>query len=813
MPTNSLSQASTRPIGKVAAPKPRATAAAPKKRRVVRRRGRARGELDSDEEIEREAVTDSDSNDDDLSSLDSATDDSDTEPASEDVPQDRTHLPTPRNSKSPETVVKDEEAHVIGEVPSFFAPTGDWSEMVADEKTHGPANLPVIDFTDFAGQSAPLNLPTKKPKKHNKSKRASDVRATPAESAPKAIEHVQEPNAVEPPEYSVPKPANRSSSQSARQAYQHKLETDPSFVPTIGNFWGHDDRLIDTELRSLSGWWRGRSRGRSRGFGMRGRGGFTGQQLRPGQGSDEANAMKPEDVPPIERAWTHDGFEDMKRKEEQRRAELQAARNQQASPKRGGHSGRGGRGRGFMRSGVPSRATPYNATSQLMPGRIRFAMKPEFIWTKQHEVFLYFDPDLKPRPGHGPGYRVTIPGRQPIIVRTPFKPRVPPQASTSKAVSEGCEIHDRHFPVRLPKRAGKEREVAVEDRPGETPLEEVFTVRPQLVSAEPLPLPVQPSSLAAVPITATEVVAQSEVRIEALPEQVIRSQLEQLSMEPQAPDPARQAKTEEAVLRRPTAEVSHDVDEASSAERPSLAPLQTVFTPPPPPPQPLSQHSPAYGSPYNYQLQLPPGVALNQHGLPYEVATGHPVYLQPPPMYNSRPLMPSHYTPGMSFVPRHMHHPSAVSPDFLAQQPSHTPPMNGFIDPATGTPIFAFPRQTSRIEIRAPTAEDSGSTKSKSAPRVSSGLRSTAPTFQPSQAPSSSENSYYHQPGSTEPGSFDGMIGHPTEDMNQAAMMMYPSYQQPYYYPEPYGYPQYMDMSGQYDLYNMDQQPQGTVYY
>jgi hypothetical protein len=26
----------------------------------------------------------------------------------------------------------------------------------------------------------------------------------------------------------------------------------------VGEFWGHDDRLLDKDLRSLSGWWRGR---------------------------------------------------------------------------------------------------------------------------------------------------------------------------------------------------------------------------------------------------------------------------------------------------------------------------------------------------------------------------------------------------------------------------------------------------------------------------------------------------------------------------------------------------------------------------
>ncbi|KAF9567372.1 hypothetical protein CPC08DRAFT_19747 [Agrocybe pediades] len=810
MSSNTLSQTSTRTNGKVAAPEPRAPAAAPKKRRVVRRRGRARGELDSDDEIEREIASDSDSIDDDTSSIDSATDDSDTEPASEDAPQDRAHLPTPRNSKSPETVLKDDEVNVIEGVPSFFAPTGDWSQMVADEKAHGPADLPVIDFTDFGNQAASLTVPTKKPKKSTKSKRNSDARTTGNDSTPKEVAKVDEPATSEPTAPPASRPLNRFSSQSARQAYQHKLETDPSFVPTIGNFWGHDDRLIDSEFRSLSGWWRGRGRGRGRGFAMRGRGGFQGRQAVPGSGGNDNNAVKPEDIPPIERAWTHDGFEDMRRKEEQRRAEAQAARNHQASPKRGTFLSRGGRGKGIpTRGGFTSTSTPHSSASLMGSGRVRFVMKPELVWTKQHEAFLYFDTGLKPRPGQGAGFRVAIPGHEPVVIRTPYKARVLPQASTSKAASDGSEGGEKHFAVRLPKRSGKEREAVPEENPEETPLEEVFTVRPQLVSVEPLPLP-QPT----IPIaTALPEVAQpAEVRIEALPEQVIRSQLENLSMEPQVSDPERQAKTEEAVLRRPNVEGPNESGETLTAEKPALAPIQTVFTPPPPPQPAMAQQSPAYGSPYNYHMALPPGVALNQHGLPFEVATGHPVYLQPPPMYNPRPMMPSHYSSGMPFVPRHMHHPSTASPDFLVQAPPHTPPVNGFIDPATGTPIFSFPRQTSRIEIRAPTAEDSGKGKSTSTPRVSSNLRTTAPTFQPSRAPESSDTSYYQQSETNESASYDAMNGQPVEDVSQPGMMMYPAYQQPYYYPEPY-YPQYMDMTGQYEMYNMDQPPQGTVYY
>ncbi|KAH9482499.1 hypothetical protein JR316_0004599 [Psilocybe cubensis] len=812
-----------RAVSKVTSLKPRAptTAAPPKKRRVVRRRGRGRGDLDSDDEIEREAATDSDSDDANLSSDESATDDSDTEPASEDaIPNDRAHLPTPRNSKSPEAVVNKEMPKVNGELPSFFVPGGDWSEMVADEKVNGPADLPVIEFSEFSSQAIPQNPPSRKPKK-SKAKRSAPSRAPPVDSTHEAAPSTANDTASAPaePETRPSQPNRISSSQSARQAYQHKLETDPSFVPTIGNFWGHDDRLIDTELRSLSGWWRGRGRGRGRGFGGRGRGGFQGAQSRTGV---EATPLNSEELPPIERAWTHDGFEDMKRKEEKRRAEQQAAREEQVSPKRGGHVGaRGGfvagRGRGgFGRGGFNSSTMSRNGLHFSQPGRIRFASKPELVWTTQHEAFLFFDPILKPRNGHGPSYRVKIPGHKSGIARTPAVSRESPKASTSKAPSETSETSDKQFIVRLPKRLGKERQVAVEEKRDETPIDEVFTVRPMLVTVEPISLP-EPTQPPTVTIETTVHNSSSEVQVQVLPDPNIRSQLEQLSLEPRALDPERKAKMEEAVLRHPTTEVIAGVDVPPTDDRPALAPLQTGFTSPPPPPasQLVSQPSPAFGSPYGYHPQLPPGVAFNQHGMPYEVATGHPVYLQPPTMYNPRPIMPPHFNPGMPFVPSHMHHPSAPPPDLM---PSHTPPMNGFIDPATGTPIFSFPRQTSRIEIRAPN-EESG--KPKSTPRTPSGLRTAAPSFQPTRSAPTSEQAYYQQPNSPEAAgsSYENADGQASvEGSNRAGMpgmVHYPAYQQAYYYPEPYGYPQYVDMShaGQYDMYNMDQPPQGTVYY
>src|SRR5258708_22270253 len=87
------------------------------------------------------------------------------------------------------------------------------------------------------------------------------------------------------------------------------------------SFWGHDERLIDKDLRSMSGWWRGRWQGRGRGiFGSRGRGRGRGGIPGPREGNGEASAVvngdgdgqaDPAPIPPVEQSWRHDGFEDL----------------------------------------------------------------------------------------------------------------------------------------------------------------------------------------------------------------------------------------------------------------------------------------------------------------------------------------------------------------------------------------------------------------------------------------------------------------------------------------------------------------------
>ncbi|KAF9464834.1 hypothetical protein BDZ94DRAFT_1255351 [Collybia nuda] len=714
--------------------------------------------------------------------------------------------------------------------------------MVADENVNGPADLPVIEFADFDGQHVPQAGP--RPRKAKKSmKNPRPIVEAPTSASPHLPLREDAGNEVAEEIDLIASSSRRSTSppshrrpagQTARQAYQQRLESDPSYVPTVGGFWGHDDRLLDKDLRSLSGWWRGRWQGRGRGRGYirgRGRGGFFPPTSPSTPHADAQNGdviiAEPVELPPIERAWTHDGFEEMKRKEEQRRLTQQSPQSQNPQSTRGTGSfrgsrgyapGRGGRG-GFSRGGyMGSPTSSRNGPSFGNQKRTWFAMKPELMWTKQHEAFLHFDSAMKPRPGYGPSFRVKIPGSQEQIIRAPPKQyysKISAAKHSTASVLGSDHEDDRTYAVCLPKRSGKAKQTISE--PAQE--EEIFTVRPQVAERNSVPLLApshEPISQPNLPIATS---SQSQ------PDASTRHQLEQLSLEPQVSDPARWAQTEEAVLKNPLAEVTA----SEGTHRPELPNLQTVFTPPP-----ISQSSPAYGSPYGYAPALPPGIAMNQHGMAYELATGRPVYLQPPPppMYNPRPMMHSHMPPpGLPFVPGHIHHHSAISPDFLAPSASHTPPMNGFIDPSTGTPIFSFPRQTTRIEIRAPSEDSEVKSPSKPAARRASGLRTAAVAFEPSRAPENHVNGYYPSiavstdMNSLPPyGSADGVEGSTsgddghgnTQHMTDPAMMAYPHYQQQqYYYPEAYAYPPYMDMAqAQYEMYPPDPHvPQGTVYY
>ena len=218
--------------------------------------GRANG-FHSDDEIEREARSNSDTDEDDQSSVDSETD-SETEPASEDVPHDgHPALLSPGTTPPVIDGSKDDDNHA-----PLLAASVNWSEMVADEVANGTTELPVVDFADLDASvihAKPPRAPV--PRRAPKSKRpvphrhSSEPVAIPTSSGPSPEPPIPSTAPEEPISHVESKPTSPSAphrrGRTARQVYQERLENDPSYVPTVGGFWGRDDRLMDKGLRPL----------------------------------------------------------------------------------------------------------------------------------------------------------------------------------------------------------------------------------------------------------------------------------------------------------------------------------------------------------------------------------------------------------------------------------------------------------------------------------------------------------------------------------------------------------------------------------
>ncbi|KZT24572.1 hypothetical protein NEOLEDRAFT_1116280 [Neolentinus lepideus HHB14362 ss-1] len=850
--SSSSSHQSTNGVSKVQAP--------PKKSRVVRRRVRARDLIDSDEEIERQISSESDLEDTE-SSLGSDTE-SESELASDDVPVQQYSVVTPSTTQSPPPADLDRSTHVNGTsstkptngADSIFANGAvDWSEMVADEHRNGPADLPVIDFADLGTHDADVSLAPPKQKTPKASKKPTATTAVPSspqlpqEDAP--VGDIQKPEGESSEEASRPSSRapfqRRPPGQTARQAYQRRLESDPSYVPVVGEFWGHDDRLLDKELRSLSGWWRGRWQGRGRGRGGmamrgRGRGGFFSGAPSGPAAEKEANAEKDDSqLPPVERTWTHDGFEEMKLREEQRRAvreeqQRQQQQQQQQTAQRGfgPFRGRGGfipgRGRGgFFRGGYnasPTRSRPYYPLPSTSD-RPQYAMKPEPPFTKRHSGYLHFgEGALKPQHGVGQGYRVKLPGDQRqggTIIRGPPLSFISPKKVTPQSLyTPGLHDEDKFITVRLPKRAGKEK--AVDGN--------IIAVEAVVTVAEhPVELSPRAPAAALVVEESSSMSVRSEAGPSKLPEQAVTAPpftpTQAINVFPEQLR-AQVAQEQAHSPNAPTSSVEHLATEQSAASLPAepfapeprlappvLPPLQTSFSP-------IAPTSPTFGSPYGYPQPLPPGIAMTQHGMPYEVATGRPVYLQatpPPPMYNPRPIMHGHVVspPMPAFVPGHTPHHSLASPDFYSHSPS--PSLSGFIDPSTGQPLFTLPRQSSRIEIRAPTDQLERKPSHRPSTLRTAVVGMDSSFTEESTEPQQAEKSEVMQPSGDAVPRANGDIP-PQAYQVDPGMMVYNPYQQPYYYPEHYGYPPYMDMShGQmppYEMYPAEPPPpQQAVYY
>ena len=795
----------------------------PKKTRIVRRRGRGRDAIHSDDELEREARSDSGSDDEDNSSSSSDSDD-DAFSGSANLTKDAVVTPSTTQSPPPDDkplsngdIAHDPEPTTE---PSGYKNAGNNWDAFNDEDPWGPTP-PEVDFSNhdqLVEETKPRRKTRNKKKKQQTSTDAGD--GDTADAEPDASSSRR--GTGFPPR-----------GQSVRETYRNKLQ-DPSYVPTVGEFWGHDDRLLDKDLRSLSGWWRGRWHNGRGGYSSRGRGGYHGGGgFNWDQSQEEPNAH-----PSEQQTWGHDGFEEMKKKEEQRRLAREQRQKEQREavatrgtpPQRGSVRGaRGGsigaRGRGFSRGGFsPSSPRPPHPVD-----RPWYAQKPERVWTKQLDGFLHFDSTLKSKLGQGQGYRVKLVGSKEKVVRV--SPEVHatqaidytnPAATTATDHVTSPAVDNKTVTVRLPKLKEKEKspETPPPSIPEPTPVEvetvsvllpaeteesldEVFTIKPRPVPA--------PSILTIVPPPTTEDPVASQLRSEFVERAVVK----------QSPSQSVDGTDFKGTPQSPA--------ESQRSAPPVLHPIRTAFTPVAPQPQ-------TYTSPYQYPPHLPPGIAVNSQGITYEIATGRPVYLQPtpPPMYDPRPVMSPPIHPGaVPFIPGHVHHLSGHSGDFTHPR-SHS--ISGY-DPVTGMALFSLPRQNSRIQIRRPDGSVPTSPPVNVQAHRPSGLRTTVSAqdgdseFQEPQQVQAQHpeqpSDYYpsisdQHPGDghtsptphLDPQSGNGMQ-HPGLNPN---VMAYQPQPYPYYgYPD-YGYPQYMDMSqAGYEMYpdshHSHHNPQSGIYY
>jgi hypothetical protein len=274
-----------------------------------------------------------------------------------------------------------------------------------------------------------------------------------------------------------------------------------------------------------------------------------------------------------------------------------------------------------------------------------------------------------------------------------------------------------------------------------------------------------------------------------------------------------QQRTASEELKLQLASVANGVQTPPMSDKPANAPPPAARQDAPPPahiqipPQPYPQ--------YSYGVPLPPGVAMDENGVCFEVATGRVVILQQPapsPIYHPRA---SASLPGGS-LPLHLRalqnramqnpSPEGFAPLPFAEGVQPTPPEGYPYPDQPGMPYFAQRRPSAALSIRSPTEQPSISTKLGSSSPASSSLRAAvhAAPFQPTRPLSASyvpNPGYFAQGYEISPVPINGASALPDDPaivgQDPAAMAHYAQYypaEQMYGFPQgeyaytPYGY-------------------------
>ncbi|KAG9000199.1 hypothetical protein FRB94_005643 [Tulasnella sp. JGI-2019a] len=713
------------------------------KTRVVRRRGPARNDED-DGIIERAALSDTESEQ----------SDTDRDPESEDDETGEEHHasgPTPASKPAdgvPPAVTTTPPLTDAATPPPTNGTSSNeashiWSDMVATEQVEGKHNdesdLPVIDFADLC--QAPV----------------VDEILNKTESA--SVETPASPPPPQPAAASTKNNNPKPKSAGAREIYLAKLKDDPAYTPRVGQFWGHDDRLMDKELRGMSDWWRGRWTGR-------GRGGFAGRGGRGGRGGVASDRGGGTSEP---MRWDHDGYEELLKQGEGRGRSKRGVNGGGLHSTRGWFKekeGRGGSARGGARGGrgggQPARpATQNEIQAQLQAQAAAQIASSASTTPAQVPVETAAETPIAGPSNAGATAKPPLPPKAP---KAAVNPRAKlngllAQASTDRAAASAKSVI-----------AQAKDEIAAASTNGTAP-----TAAPSTAPSKPTTA----ASSSANPTTAAPV----RVNLPKVPRAPRNTRQNQTQKDHGAATSAgrRQQQAAPAVSVPPQvslpaqnltfgtadpAAVASNATSPTTSQAPPSHPGPTPATSSAPPPPPSNPG-------YSY-VALPPGIAMGESGLLYEVATGRPVVLnQPPlpqpiihstqptppspatsapppqpqpqmvPMYNPRPILHSQTAAAVgarSFIPQHVlntmphhqHTPDLSGGGYPYGAGSPTPPAG---DSLRGTPtFFAPPRQSGKLQIRAP-----GSAATSEKPLYASSPIS--PTYQ--SRPPYDQTSYY----------------------------------------------------------------------
>ena len=605
-------------------------------------------------------------------------------------------------------------------------------------------------------------------------------------------------------------PAPRPPKVNPRQVYRERLSNDPSFVPRLGAFWGHDERLIDKDLRSMSGWWRGRWQGRGRGiFGSRGRGRGRGGIPGPREGNGEASAVvngdgdgqaDPAPIPPVEQSWKHDGFEELDKDE--RRPPRRNFRGSQVLSGRG----RGAFGHAMVAAVPTPEAPPTKSERVVSPEVPRTTLprhpKPERAWTKPLDKTLVAGLESKPRGGsHPTDVRIKLSSGEPQNV--PLSPRPVENRPHSRLV-DAAEIRsetsasDKAAVVRLP--GNDVQNPSLSEESHEKSFQGLFS-QPQ-IPCEPEPATTKSSS---------PLIVSVEVPLRN-PGVQIQKSMETPTFTAALPAPETTLTDSKglepiSVDLVPTSEPAHSHQNGVLPPSQSSSPVEV----------PVSHSYPeSHYSPYTAPPPLPAGVAVGENGVLFEIATGHPVILTPPPQPIYDPRSTPYYAPVPPSYHRHTH---SLTPDFIPP-PVGTPPVppgihtghfgySGYESPRysshagealreAASPFAPARRQPRAVEIRAP----DGTEGTNDEGTTSAGHRSTTPNSQASTAVKGRASSRPSNLRSSISADMPVDTSKDTPVYQHEVQMMQPYPGAPFY---PVAYPGYPPMH----QYQLDGQPYG----